>query len=784
MQSMQEPAVSPDARTHRFTMIRKPVVLTALLAITALLLLSTPGCIRDPKVRAGKAYERAEKYLKENKPDAAYIELRRALQLDPQLAKAHFALGTIELQRGDILRAFQEFMAASTDNPDDRQAQVMVAELLARSHNYTQSKRQAEAILNRWIDDKTGTLLLAESEIGLQDFKRAQTLVAEVLKADPNNTRALQDLALLQVHANDIPAAQATLRRAWQLAPSSPLAPGLLSASYEMQKNLPEAEGILKQALGQNPDQIDFMTMLAAFYMRYQRYADAEPIYKRITAKSKYQSQYRDTLALFYVRSGRTKDAEAEYERLVKEDAKDWHSWRGLAVTYAIEKRSDDALAVLDRVIKDNPRDWEALALKGRILLDQGQAAQAVPVLQKSHSLHPESPEPAFDLGRAYIATGNLADAQTALQDVLKVNEKYPGALFLLASLNLQRGRVEQAIQELNQQQGPESTSVDHNFLMGEALAAKGDYESAGSQLERLLSNPGSAQKKVVILESLSSIKLAQKQYAEARTLASSALEASPQLPIALYSLGMSYVGQKQSDEAINAVRTRVEKMPNWALGYQVLGQVAQQAGKMQVAIDAFNRALRIDPNLTSAQLSLADTFYVTKQYDLARQQYQIAALQKSAQSYATVRLGQVAELQGNYPAAERSYEKALAADPDNVLAKNNLAWLYAEHGGNLDAALKLAEEAKEKLPQDPTITDTLGWIYVKKGSYEEAIDNLKNSVAKNPNDPSSLYHLGTAYFKLGKTADARRELEAALKMPDFSQAAEAKRMLAEMGSK
>jgi len=783
MQIMQEPAVARDA-THRFTVIRKQVLLTALFAVTALLLLTTPGCIRDPKVRAEKAYERAEKYIHDNKPDAAAIELRRALQLNPQLAKAHFALGSIELQRGDILRSFQEFMAASVDDPDDHQAQIMVAELLARSHNYTQSKRQAEAILNRWIDDKTGTLLLAESEVGLQDFKRAQTLVDEVLKADPNNTRALQDLAILQVHANDIPAAQATLRRAWQLDPNSPLAPGMLSASYEMQKNLTEAEGILKQALNQNPDKIDFMTMLAAFYMRYQRYADAEPIYKQITAKSKYDSQYRDTLALFYLHSGRTKDAEAEYARLVKEDEKDWRSCRGLAVTYAIDKRPDEARAVLDRVIKDNPRDWEALALKGRILLDQGQAAQAVPALQKSHSLNPESPEPPFDLGRAYIATGNLADAQTALQDVVKINSKYPGALYLLASLNLQQGRVEQAIQDLNQEQGQNASSVDHSFLMGEALAAKGDYESAGSQLERLLSNPGSPQKKVLILESLSSIKLAQRKYPEARTLAISALDESPQLPIALYSLGMSYVGQKQPDDGINAVRTRIEKMPNWALGYQVLGQVAQAAGKMPAAMDALNQALRIDPNLTTAQVSLGDTYYASKQYELARQQYEKTAQQKSVQSYSMTRLGQIAELQGNYSAAEHSYEKALSADPDNALAKNNLAWLYAEHGGNLDAALKLAEEAKEKRPQDPAITDTLGWIYVKKGSYAAAVENLKNSVAKNPNDPSGLYHLGTAYYKLGKTADAKRELQAALKMPDFSQAADAKRMLAEMGSK
>jgi tetratricopeptide (TPR) repeat protein len=777
-------AISGAAVQQRSGFTARAGLLLASAAVIALLLFSLTGCIRDPNVRAQKAYERAEKYLKENKPDAAAIELRRALQLNPQHAKAHYALGTIELQRGDLLRAFQEFVAASTDDPDDHQAQVMVAELLARSHNFTQSKRQAELILNRWIDDKTGTLLLAESEIGLQDYKRAQTLVNEVLAKDPNNARALQDLAILQIRGGELPQAQATLRRTWQLDPKSPLAPGLLSSTYENQKDLANAESVLKQALNQNPNQVEFQAMLAGFYMRYQRYADAEPIYKQIQAKSKDQSQYRDILALFYLHCNRVKDAQEQYKTLVQTDDKDWRSWHGLAVSYAMDKRSNEALEVLDRVLKDNPKDWESLALKGRILYDQGRAAEAIVALQQAHKLHPESAEPAFDLGRAYIAQGNLVDAQAALQDVVKVNSRYPGALFLLASLNLQRGRVDQAIQDLNQEQIQPSNTVDHTFLMGEALAAKGDYHSAEFQLENLLGNPGSSQKKLLILDSLSSIKLAQKQYAEAAKLATTALEASPRQAIALYSLGMSYVGLKQPDKGIEAVKSHLKSMPDWAQGYQVLGQVAQQAGKLSIAADAFQQALRIDPNLVSAQLSLGDTYFLNKQYDLAQQQYEQASQQKGSRSYAMARLGQIAEIRGDFKNAEGSYEKALVADQENVLAKNNLAWLYAEHGGNIDTALRLAEEAKEKAPEDPTITDTLGWIYVKKGSYEAAVANLKNSVAKNPHDPQGLYHLGTAYYRLGKTADARRELEAALKMPDFSQAADAKKMLADMSLK
>src|SRR5271157_2823704 len=122
-----------------------------------------------------------------------------------------------------------------------------------------------------------------------------------------------------------------------------------------------------------------------------------------------------------------------------------------------------------------------------------------------------------------------------------------------------------------------EPASVQRSFLLSQAYAAKGDYHSAESQLQSILGNAGSAGQKSVILQSLASIKLAQKQFTEAANLAGTALDASPRLPTALYALGMSYVEQKQPDRGIETVKARLDKTPDWAQGYQVLGQVAQR---------------------------------------------------------------------------------------------------------------------------------------------------------------------------------------------------------------
>jgi tetratricopeptide (TPR) repeat protein len=258
-------------------------------------------------------------------------------------------------------------------------------------------------------------------------------------------------------------------------------------------------------------------------------------------------------------------------------------------------------------------------------------------------------------------------------------------------------------------------------------------------------------------------------------------LDVNPKSAISLSILGSSYIAQQQFDQGFAALQGRLDKAPDWAEGYQIMGELAERAGRFPFAVTAFNKSLSLKPGLVSARLGLGDVYMVTNQLDQAQQQYEQVTAPSASRSYAQLRIGQIYERRRDFTKARQAYENAVSANPDNVMAKNNLAWDYAEHGGNVDVALKLAEEAKEKAPNDAGITDTLGWIYVKTGSYEAAVANLKESAAKDPKNGSYLYHLATAYYKLGRSDDARKELEAALKLPNFSDSADAKKLLAEL---
>ncbi len=756
-----------------------------LVLLAGLALLASNGCSRDPKVKAEKHYARAEKFLKENNADAAIIELRSAIQLNPKMAKAHFELANIEMQRGAPQIAFQEYVATTRADSKHRQAQVMVGEMLARAGNFSEARGQAQLILSNWPEEKVGTLLLAESSFGLQDYQEAQEYIDEVLAADPSNIRALTDLAYLQLRQRKVAEGEATLRRAWQLNPKEPSTASALSNVYEMTGDKQNAESVLQEALRQNQDDIPFTMMLASFYMRQRRFNDAEPLFRQIAEKGKSQAEYRDMLAAFYMASNRPKDAETEYKRLLEGNSKDWQSWRGLATAYLSDGQYDLADEAISRILKNNPKDWQTMALKGKLLLARGQPAEAISELQKSHKGNPNSAEISLDLAKAYIATGKLEEAQTALQDVLKVDPKDLEAINTLASIQLSQTHVDIALDQLSKEAAARPDALGTRLLLMQAHIAKGDLAAAEADLKIASPLATTTVAKGVVLQTEAQLKFVEKQYAQAIKAAGEALDARPQAAVALSTLGASYVAQKQPDEGIRALQSRLNATPDWTEGYEILARLAQRTGRLPVAEAAFTKALSIDPKSATALVGLGDAYFLGQNLDQAQQQYEkAAAMQSSSRSYALFRIGQIYERKGDFANARLSYENSIAADPDNPSAKNNLAWLYAEHGGNVDVALKLAEEAREKAPNDAGIGDTLGWIYVKKGSYEAAVENLKDSAAKEPNNPSYLYHLGMAYYKMGRNADARKQLEAALKMPNFGDANGAKQLLEQIPTK
>jgi Flp pilus assembly protein TadD len=133
---------------------------------------------------------------------------------------------------------------------------------------------------------------------------------------------------------------------------------------------------------------------------------------------------------------------------------------------------------------------------------------------------------------------------------------------------------------------------------------------------------------------------------------------------------------------------------------------------------------------------------------------------------------------QKDYPAAITQFEQVFKQVPNDVIALNNLAWLYQQQH---DArALDYAEKAHKLAPDNATVTDTLAWVLAERGDLKRAVPLLKQALAQMPDNAEIRYHYGVALTKSGDQSGARAQLEPLLALKGFERRAAVQALLAQ----
>jgi tetratricopeptide (TPR) repeat protein len=222
------------------------------------------------------------------------------------------------------------------------------------------------------------------------------------------------------------------------------------------------------------------------------------------------------------------------------------------------------------------------------------------------------------------------------------------------------------------------------------------------------------------------------------------------------------------------------------------LGFALFQQGKSQEAVDALEKAVAADPKHWKAHNNLALAAIDVGELELAEAHFR-ESLALSPQPAIYNDLGFVLERQGLADEAVGFYRKALELDPGSAAAHYNLAASLARSGalseaerhfraalaerpsaqsyvglglvlrqqGRADDAIASLRAAIEADPEQPAAYDALGTILAEQGKLEEAAHNFGLAVRKRP---SAAAHekLGDVLMRLGRTDEARREMEMA----------------------
>jgi adenylate cyclase len=186
-------------------------------------------------------------------------------------------------------------------------------------------------------------------------------------------------------------------------------------------------------------------------------------------------------------------------------------------------------------------------------------------------------------------------------------------------------------------------------------------------------------------------------------------------------------------------------------------------------------RAIELDPGYARAYSSLAWVYLNEHRYEFSDDPEQ--SLERAfemalksielddADEWSYWSLGVVYLYQGKYEESIAEYEKALARNPNDadVLADMATPLTFA---GQPEQAISRVKQAMRLNPNyPPWYAGSLGLAYVNAKRYEAAIAPLMEESNRYPGSLATHRTLAVAYFHLGKLDDARREVEALLKI-------------------
>lgn len=230
---------------------------------------------------------------------SALLSLKRALELAPELLPARRRFGEVQIASGDFKGALltaallqkQQLAnpAGFTLEGDAQAAQKAwpaaavayrqslakavdsgVASKLHFALSNAANKAEAEKFANGWLQDHAADadflFYLAGVDLLQDQLKLAETRFAAVLKLQPENAAALNNLAWLMVKLGK-PGALALAEKANQLAPQQPAFLDTLSMVFEADKQFARAVEVQSQAVNLQPENFALRLRLAKLYL-------------------------------------------------------------------------------------------------------------------------------------------------------------------------------------------------------------------------------------------------------------------------------------------------------------------------------------------------------------------------------------------------------------------------------------------------------------------------------------------------------------------------------------
>jgi putative PEP-CTERM system TPR-repeat lipoprotein len=722
---------------------------TTLLA-SAIMLALLSGCGSKD---ATEHYSDALSFIQNKQYNAAVIELKSAVQQEPENAEYRLALGLLQLQIGDSISAEKELARALSYGTDKQKVALPLVRSSYQAGDY-------QAVLEHFSDETLAPELqiyvdvyraLAQLELGDADaaialfdqlatqdkFSDAANYAqAHLLIANRHNSQALE--VITQVQPDSILYAEALfLQGRTQLAEEQHVAsiesmrnyltlvPNNLQARLMLTQNLVSTEqfdladkelALLLKAFPNQP----FTNYLKAV-LEYERenYTLAKEHVEKAINNGLRNTSARIIAALASLNLGLESQA-LNHLSAVENQLQQYPPLQNLYASLQLKSgQLDQAQAVL---VNQDPQamDYKLLAATSFQLIKQGSGSAAQELIAK-YELSENSKDVTSLATLGLLKMGIDGQESSGLRDLEQ-------ALQLDPSQN--QTRVVLAISYLRQKEYDKASAIVDEWLSDEKLAVVGyNLKAYGAML--------------------------QKQFAEAEVFLQQAQQATPDQPFTL--LLQALVAGTKSDfvQAKQLLVTSIEKHPTYLPALQQYYALSKDDDKGADAIKRAGAILKDNPANNALRLTLARMYYQQQDFKKAIETIgdPSANMVNATAAYWLTLIDSHAQL-GNQKEVLTLSERWYQQEPENLRA----AYFYATSlslAKRHAEAINVADKQLVKHPKNPMLLRSKIMALSESKDYIKALDTFKSLTEQDAATAEMQFLKGRILFLNGQIPPA-----------------------------
>ena len=626
----------------------------------------------------------------------AQVHFEEALTMAADYAPAIGSLALTHLLQGNLGQAEQYSKRMMTETGNSEQARRLLAAVYLENERYALSEDTIKPVTDSGNTDFASIRLLSTTLLKQGKHDEAVALMTDYLRSIPADAIDAQSEHTSPVLTN---------------LPSRLLYEETVASSSDDSSTPNEAAA--EQLLNDN----ERLIVATVKQLNNGKYDDALNIADTLQASMSESAAPWNLAGRVHLGNKQISEARTAFEQAILKDETNIAARQFLAELDVQAGDLDAARDHLEQIVKAGTENESVILQLSRIEAQAGNESAMLEWIQRSRSSYPDSVATALIMARYQASKQNPQEALNIIDQLDDNVKSRPDVLQLEGATLIILERFTEALPKLERLVELQPGNAQWRYLSAVARAGSGDNPGAIDDLNAALEiDPEHAPSQLV----LANVDIQRGQLDDAFTRVKTLRELIPGSP-ELATIEERYDARKA--EPVNAATNDAgNSTTTLETTEQVLSAARQlwSDNERDKAFDLMNTWLEANPEDFATRLTLANSYVLVEQTDVAIQQYE-TVLKINEQNLT--------------PQAR-------------LVTYNNLAWYLRDIDS--EKALSYAQNAVDAAPDSLAALDTLAMIFLARDNPQAAKSAFDKALELGAEDPTILFHGATIENALG----------------------------------